>query len=67
MSDPATDDDVLGPIDIVIIEFSGGKLAGESANELLKLIDAVAGLRVAGEQETEGLDTALHNEKGYNL
>jgi Amt family ammonium transporter len=34
---------------------------------LLKLIDAVAGLRVAGEQETEGLDTALHNEKGYNL
>jgi Amt family ammonium transporter len=34
---------------------------------LLKLVDAVAGLRVAGEEETEGLDTALHNEKGYNL
>jgi Amt family ammonium transporter len=34
---------------------------------LLKLVDALAGLRVAGEQETEGLDTVLHNEKGYNL
>ncbi|HEY7240076.1 MAG TPA: ammonium transporter [Burkholderiales bacterium] len=34
---------------------------------LLKLADAVAGLRVAGEEETEGLDTVLHNEKGYNL
>ena len=34
---------------------------------LLKLIDAMAGMRVAGEEETEGLDTVLHNEKGYNL
>jgi ammonium transporter, Amt family len=34
---------------------------------LLKLADAVAGLRVAGDEETEGLDTVLHNEKGYNL
>jgi len=34
---------------------------------LLKLADAAAGLRVAPEEETEGLDTVLHNEKGYNL
>jgi Amt family ammonium transporter len=34
---------------------------------LLKLADGVAGLRVAAEEETEGLDTVLHNEKGYNL
>jgi Amt family ammonium transporter len=34
---------------------------------LLKLTDAVAGLRVTGDEETEGLDTVLHNEKGYNL
>jgi Amt family ammonium transporter len=34
---------------------------------LLKLVDAVAGMRVAAEEETEGLDTVLHNEKGYNL
>src|SRR5687767_1253576 len=34
---------------------------------LLKLSDAVAGMRVGAEEETEGLDTVLHNEKGYNL
>jgi len=34
---------------------------------LLKLTDAVAGMRVAPDEETEGLDTVLHNEKGYNL
>ena len=34
---------------------------------LLKLVDAVVGMRVAGEEETEGLDTVEHNEKGYNL
>ncbi|HEU4350981.1 MAG TPA: ammonium transporter [Burkholderiales bacterium] len=34
---------------------------------ILKLVDVVAGMRVAGEEETEGLDTVLHNEKGYNL
>src|SRR5262245_12083960 len=34
---------------------------------LLKVCDALVGMRVASEEETEGLDTALHNEKGYNL
>src|SRR3954463_3749906 len=34
---------------------------------LLKLTASVGGLRVTGEEETEGLDTVLHNEKGYNL
>ena len=34
---------------------------------LLKISDALAGLRVTDEEETEGLDTVLHNEKGYNL
>ncbi len=34
---------------------------------LLKLADALFGMRVAGEEETEGLDTVLHNEQGYNL
>jgi Amt family ammonium transporter len=34
---------------------------------LLKLADAVAGMRVSHEEENEGLDTVLHNEKGYNL
>jgi Amt family ammonium transporter len=34
---------------------------------LVKLVDAIAGMRVTSEEETEGLDTVLHNEKGYNL
>ena len=34
---------------------------------LLKLVDAVNGLRVNPDEETEGLDTVEHNEKGYNL
>ena len=34
---------------------------------LLKLVDAIAGMRVAADEETEGLDTVLHNEKGYTL
>lgn len=34
---------------------------------LLKLVDLMVGLRVTAEEETEGLDTVLHNETGYNL
>ncbi|MCI0732944.1 MAG: ammonium transporter [Methylococcaceae bacterium] len=34
---------------------------------LLKLVDIVIGLRVTGEEESEGLDIALHDERGYNL
>ncbi|MEC9328557.1 MAG: ammonium transporter [Pseudomonadota bacterium] len=34
---------------------------------LLKIIDNVMGLRVNEEEEAEGLDVALHDERGYNL
>jgi Amt family ammonium transporter len=34
---------------------------------LLKLVDLIVGLRVGEEEETEGLDTALHGERGYIL
>jgi Amt family ammonium transporter len=34
---------------------------------LLKVSNAVADMRVESDEETEGLDTVLHNEKGYNL
>lgn len=34
---------------------------------LLKLIQAVMGLRVNPEEEQEGLDIVMHNEKGYDL
>ena len=41
--------------------------SGAMSYLLLKLIDAMVGLRVSIEHETEGLDTVLHNETGYNL
>ena len=34
---------------------------------LLKLVDAITGLRVSAEDETTGLDTSQHNERGYDL
>ncbi len=34
---------------------------------ILKVLDAVMGLRVTEEEEAVGLDLAQHNERGYNL
>lgn len=34
---------------------------------ILKVLDRVMGLRVTQEEEAEGLDISLHNERGYNL
>jgi Amt family ammonium transporter len=34
---------------------------------IFKVLDAVIGLRVTEEQETEGLDLVLHDERGYNM
>jgi len=34
---------------------------------LLKLVDALLGLRVTTDEETEGLDINQHNERGYDL
>ncbi|MOA54597.1 Ammonium transporter NrgA [compost metagenome] len=34
---------------------------------ILKVLDAVMGLRVTEEEESVGLDLAQHNERGYNL
>ncbi len=34
---------------------------------LLKIVTAVMGFRVDGDQETMGLDLALHDERGYDL
>ncbi len=34
---------------------------------ILKVVDLVVGLRVTEDQETEGLDLSMHNERGYNL
>ena len=34
---------------------------------LLKIIDAVVGLRVNADEETEGLDVVLHDERAYDI
>ena len=34
---------------------------------ILKFVDKTIGLRVNADEETEGLDLALHNERGYSL
>ena len=34
---------------------------------ILKLVDMMVGLRVEEDEETEGLDIVLHNERGYNI
>jgi len=55
----------------VLVQLAGiaavGLWSGVITFVLLKLSDAAVGMRVASEEETEGLDTVLHNEKGYNL
>ena len=40
--------------------------AGVASYIILKLVKLVVGLRVTSDQETEGLDIVLHEEKGYN-
>lgn len=34
---------------------------------ILKVLDAVLGLRVNDKGKTEGLDVVLHDERGYNF
>jgi Amt family ammonium transporter len=34
---------------------------------ILKLVDMMVGLRVDDEEETQGLDLVLHDERGYDL
>jgi ammonium transporter, Amt family len=34
---------------------------------IFKIVDAMVGLRVTPDEETEGLDLVLHDERGYNL
>ncbi|MEQ8427281.1 MAG: ammonium transporter [Gammaproteobacteria bacterium] len=34
---------------------------------ILKIVDKIVGLRVDEDEETEGLDIVLHNERGYNI
>ncbi len=55
----------------VMIQLTGivavGAWSGIVTWILLKLTDAMTGMRVSPDEETEGLDQVEHNEKGYNL
>ena len=55
----------------VMVQITGilavGAWSGIVTWALLKLSDAITGMRVTSDEETEGLDTVEHNEKGYNL
>jgi Amt family ammonium transporter len=57
--------------DQLLVQLTGviavGVWSGVVTLLLLKLTNALTGLRATPEEETEGLDTVLHNEKGYNL
>ena len=63
--------DKVGMGDQLVVQFYGvlavGAWSGILTWVLLKVTDVVAGMRVDADEETEGLDTVLHNEKGYNL
>ncbi|MCZ6531178.1 MAG: ammonium transporter [Chloroflexi bacterium] len=41
--------------------------SGVLAFVILKILDAIIGLRVSEQEETEGLDTSLHGEQGFAL
>ena len=55
----------------VMVQLTGilavGAWSGIVTWGLLRLSDAITGMRVTSDEETEGLDTVEHNEKGYNL
>ncbi|MGW8270600.1 MAG: ammonium transporter, partial [Burkholderiales bacterium] len=55
----------------VLVQIGGvlavGAWSGVLTFALLKICSALTGMRIGPEDETEGLDTALHNEKGYIL
>tara|TARA_A100001037_G_scaffold306870_1_gene357894 strand:+ start:17001 stop:18293 length:1293 start_codon:yes stop_codon:yes gene_type:complete len=41
--------------------------AGVLSFIILKVVDGICGLRVSGDEEDEGLDTTMHNERGYDI
>ena len=34
---------------------------------IVKVVDAIVGLRVSSEEETQGLDVKSHGERGYDI
>jgi ammonium transporter, Amt family len=46
---------------------SAARSAAVGSLVILKLVDALVGLRVPDEQEVQGLDLSQNGEEGYNL
>ena len=66
----------LGASELTISEQFGIQLTGVIATVawtlvvtyiVLKIVDAVVGLRVSSEEETQGLDVKSHGERGYDI
>ena len=59
---------IVGQVGIQVIGVTGTIVyCGIASFGILKVVDAVVGLRVDEEEETLGLDLSLHDERGYNL
>ncbi|MCH7646435.1 MAG: ammonium transporter [Nitrospinae bacterium] len=59
---------MVGQVGIQVLGVTGTIVyCGIASYAILKVVDAVVGLRVDEEEETLGLDLSLHDERGYNL
>jgi len=59
---------MVGQVGIQVLGVTGTIVyCGIVSYAILKVVDAVVGLRVDEEEETLGLDLSLHDERGYNL
>ena len=59
---------MVGQVGIQVLGVTGTIVyCGIASFGILKVVDAVVGLRVDEEEETLGLDLSLHDERGYNL
>jgi Amt family ammonium transporter len=59
---------MVGQVGIQVLGVTGTIVyCGIVSYAILKVVDAVVGLRVDEEEETLGLDLSLHDERGYDL
>lgn len=68
------------PLPLGLVDGNGGQMINQLAGSaiawllaivgtlvILKICDVLVGVRVSGEDETQGLDLSQHGEEGYNL
>ena len=66
---PAFKDAAGNALPVGLLEGNGGQVVNQIVATfiILKVVDAVVGLRVSPEEETMGLDLSQHGEEGYSL